>query len=236
MTAAIVIPWSDTDCPHRLAARDRVHSHLATHLPDWPIVECGPTPFSRSAALNMGMEFTDAEVVVTLDADLLIRPSALRKAVELAAERPGLVIPFDRLLYVHERETQTILRQPSGQWPRPVRPWRWTPTDKIPLLGGCGVLSRETWGLAGGWLEQFHRWGGQDVAFAAQCSTLVAPLRRIEGDAVHLFHPKDGDYVDPDQIAANRERMARVLAAEGDPDAMEALVRELRYRPEEIPA
>lgn len=186
------------------------------------VVDDGGDPFSRGGSLNRAFTSTAADVVVACDADLIVGAGQLQEAIRLASSAPGMVVPFDTLVYCNRVESAGIL---AGRVdPRDADGHRWRASPKIPCLGGCNVLSRDTWERSGGWLPAFRAWGCEDVAFAAQCGTLVAPTRRIVGDAVHLYHPKTGEYAADDIIARNGETMRRVLACEGDPDAMRRLI------------
>jgi len=179
--------------------------------------------FSRGAALNAGIRGCDADVIVAHDGDMLPPPDSLTEAIAAAADADGMVQPFDRLHYATQAATRSL-------WAADVVPakvdteFEFSPSSTVPLLGGVNVLSRSTWERAGGWLDRFAGWGCEDMAFAAQCSTLVAPVRRVAGGMVHLWHPKTGDYVSKSTLAANRAHMRRVLAADGDPEAMQAMI------------
>ena len=96
-----------------------------------------------------------------------------------------------------------------------------------PLLGTVNVLSRETWDAAGGWLPGFRGWGHEDLAFAAQCRTLVSPERRVPGPLHHLYHPKapTEPYAAPETIAANAAIATDIYAADGNPTRMRELIR-----------
>lgn len=212
----------------RRRAWTRVAAHLAESLPgvDVVAVDDGGDPFSRGGSLNQAFATTTADVVVACDADLLVPADQLLDAVELAESEPGMVVPFDTLVYTRQRVSLDIIERRTPLDAAEGDHWAASPT--IPCLGGCNVLSRDTWERAGGWLPAFRGWGCEDIAMAAQCATLVAPLRRIPGPAVHLWHPKTGGYVDPQRIEANGALMARVLETEGDPAAMRQVVEELR--------
>lgn len=226
MTVLVAVPYRDGGCDYRRRAWPRVEAHLREALPGARVVvvDDGGDPFSRGASLNLAFTESDAEIVVACDADLLVGVDQLREAVHLA-KTPGMVLPFSTLVYCYENESTAIINGEVDYRDADGRRWDASPT--IPCLGGCNVLSRQTWQQAGGWLPVFRGWGCEDLSWSAQCGTLVGPNRRLQGDAVHLYHPKTGVYVDEDGINANGELMRRVLACEGDPDAMRTVVEEL---------
>lgn len=168
----IAVPFRDAGCKWRRRAWERTHEHLA-ELGEVRVFDDGGALFSRAGSLNLAFTLTDADVVVACDADLIVPLDALSEAVGLAAT-PGMVIPFDRINYLDQHDGVC---------------WRFKPCENTPLLGGCNVLSRETWLRAGGWDNRFRGWGSEDVAFAQACAE-VAPIRRLNAKAVHLYHPK----------------------------------------------
>lgn len=192
------------------------------------VVDDGGDPFSRGGSLNQAFTTTTANVVVACDADLIVGADQLQEAIRLASSAPGMVIPFDTLVYCYSNESAAIVAGEVN--PKDADGQRWKASPQIPCLGGCNVVSRETWLRAGGWLPVFRGWGCEDISFAAQCGTLAGPVRRVGGDAVHLYHPKSGEYANDDKIAANGDLMRRVLACEGSPDAMRSVVVELGGR------
>jgi hypothetical protein len=209
----IAVPFRDGGCRHRARAWDTVSAHLRRVLPgvEVRVVDDGGHPFARGASLNLAFDgLAPDDVVIACDADLVIDGDQLFEAARLAAEAPGMVVPFDRMEYV----TRTGGRQ---SWPL-------SPT--MPMLGGCNVLSRRTWELAGGWHPRFRGWGCEDVAMATQCNALAGLTRRVPGTATHLYHPKAKAYVDDALVAANGALMRRINEAAADPDRLRALLEE----------
>lgn len=188
MKIAVVIPWKDVaNCSYRRAAFEYVvgfHEHL------WPVtVGLDGDPFTRARALNLAIAGLDEDtIVVHADAEAFV-PSWNRyaRAVDLAAEAPGLVIPHDRYLFLNEETSADVLmyrRAPSTLGPYDCDVHG---PNSVSLVS---VYSRKTWELAGGYDERFPLWGGEDAAFAYACEAFTAPTRRLTGDVVHLWHPR----------------------------------------------
>lgn len=184
---SIVVAWRDMGDPHRARAWEFVQQFYA--CTGWEIiVESGEddATFTRASAINAAVARASGSVIVQSDPDSIARPALIERAVELAAEADGLVIPHDRYLYLTEAATRSLLggmpafgfgaddcESPPGQG-----------------VGNVTVFSRATWEAAGGFDERFGLWGGDDAAFAYVCDVLVAPTRRLFGDMVHLWHPR----------------------------------------------
>lgn len=201
----VVIPWRDTGCEWRRRAYEHVTRHYAAF--DVVATDAGGDLFSRSDSLNEGARGSDADVICALDADIIIPPAHLMAAAEMALDAPGMVLPFTEGRYLGPSAT---LRVTGGASPWLAEPrWRFHPDINTPLVGGCNVLSRETFEAVGGWPTGFFGWGNQDIAFADMCEQ-VAPLRRIEGPYVHLHHPKTGEYVSDETKARNAARLREV--------------------------
>ena len=115
----------------------------------------------------------------------------------------------------------------------------YTPEGYGAIRGGCQQSAADpTPGMAiWGWMTPVElRWLGEqaarmrsvveDAAFRYACDALVAPTRRLPGDAVHLFHPRlpisipgGPGYVEQFAIVAEYRD-----AAEEGPEAVRALV------------
>ena len=230
MKVAVVFPFR-AGCPHRETAYRAASTWWATAVPEWEQITADDEGdvFSRGGSLNVGISESDADVIVAADADLLISRTQILEAVELAGSAPGLVQPFTRLHWYAEAATAVLLEHPHAAFypPTPPATYRWDVDESTPLLGGMNVLSRESWERAGGWPTSFRGWGHEDLVFAAQCRTLVAPHRKVAGTVHHLYHPKPvtTDYASPETITRNTAEAERWLAADGDPAAMRELVR-----------
>lgn len=195
---AVVIPWRDlTGCPSRRAAMRYVDFFYFALVRDGLLgnarviwADC-PGEFTKPRALNRAIEVLPAgTVIVQSDPDSVLALSAsYGEAVALARAEPGLVVPHDRALYLNERSTRNVLQG------APPRPGGWLPEidcDEPPVrgVGNVTVFTRETWDGAGGYDERFPVWGGDDAAFAYACEAFHGPTRRLDGDMIHLHHPR----------------------------------------------
>lgn len=216
LKVAVIIPYRAVD-DDRAAACDVVVRWWRTITRgQWQIVtvDAGGDVFSRGLSINDGASQVDADVIVAADADLLVGRDQMLEAVRLAVESPGLVQPFDRLLWFDERRTKELLAAPYLPWSkRPPSPtFDWQPNANTPLLGGINVFSRATFDASGGFLP-FRGWGSEDIAFERQCSVLAGPTRRVPGIVAHLHHDKTGAYVAPNLVQANAALADRVAGA-----------------------
>jgi hypothetical protein len=189
-TAVIVVPWRDKGDPWRRRNLDVVFAHLRGMLiGEVALVEDGrrgSAPFNRSAAYNRGVRcYPDADVFVFCEADMLIARHQLRTAISIAAEAPGLVVPFDTYHYLSQADTARIH---TGQ-ARPFGcPAEYTMSNGR-SNGAVNVVSAETMRLVGQYDETFEGWGFDDRAMAHAFSVATGTgTRYVMGSGVHLWH------------------------------------------------
>ena len=115
MTVRVVIPYLTTD-DWRHRAAHLVSDLYREELP-WPVNWELIPPDSRgmsarlARARNNGVgEYPYDELIVFNDADSLCQPENIHRAVELAAEKPGLVFAWDIYYRLSQRATQMVER------------------------------------------------------------------------------------------------------------------------------
>ena len=85
-------------------------------------------------------------------------------------------------------------------------PFALEPIDELVdfSVGGVLAITPECWWAAGGMDERYVDWGCEDFAFADAAGAALGPVLRVDGPAVHLWHPHAGDPTNPDQQANSR--------------------------------
>lgn len=222
MNLGVVIPFRASH-PDRVASAERVVRHLqSTFLEPFELVlaDDGFDPFSRGASINVVAWPLPVDVYLVCDADLIVPADQLREVVRLAGESSGLVVPFSRYLYLTVNQTRRITEAPNRALPtRPRAHWNMSGS-----VGGAGAFDRRTLAVTGGYPPIFRGWGMEDVAFELLADELAGPTRRVEGDALHLYHPVDATN-DPQSPGYQRNVAAlrRLIAArQHGPDALRA--------------
>lgn len=219
MDVAVIIPWRDKGSPRRRANLRRVLAHMA----DWdcPVhtVSDGREehePFGRQRAYNLGIAEHPADVWVFYEADMLVDHEQIDTAVEWAAEKPGLVIPFD---VRHELGPGPSIDVAAGAPPTTYEPEHSYPRS----YGAVNVVSAETMQAVGQWDEKLNGHGYDDTAMATAFAIATqAEPRYVPGPAWHLWHRQGfspwemvGPHADPanyppEDVAATQRNAARL--------------------------
>ncbi len=222
MNVAVLVPFRSRGCEYR----ETNFRHVRRLWADagYFVLPCddGADPFSRAASINRGYQALDigatvwADVVIIADADTVVPEAQASKAVEMAAEQPGLVVAFNRYRYLTEEGTERCLARKDG--------WRKLTKFTLPLtVSSCVAVSTETWDTVGGFDPRFRAWGFEDVAFEAACNALAGPTRWVHGDCHHLYHPTE-----PQRPSVNEAMADEYLAARENADAMRELLDRVR--------
>lgn len=192
----VVVPLRTSDCEYRQLAWELCRQQWIDRGIEPIETDDGGEVFSRGGSINQAVEsLDDDDVVVVVDADLVVDMDAIDQAVEFAEAEPGLVQPYDRIHYLDQA------------WRRVE--WDFGASSTTPLFGAANVFSKWTWERAGGFLSAFRGWGCEDIAFVHQNNVMVAPWRRSSGTLTHLWHPKGGAY----GATNNHDLLARVISA-----------------------
>lgn len=188
----------------------------------------GDAPFNRHRAYNRAVSGNpDAEVFVFTEADMLIHPDQITQAVSLAAQRPGLVVPFREYRYLSD-STTGFLRDRFGDLPEedlaewiglPVNDHRsifemnaeWTKVSGK-SIGAVSVVSRTTLDITGGFTEATSgNWYDDNIIEEGFKFLTGSPTRWVKGPATHMYHLPGwtGDHLtEQDKIAtANNKRI-----------------------------
>lgn len=216
----VAIPWRPTR--DRQYAYDLTVARYRALLPDAAIlaVDTGHEPFCLAGCRNKGVRLAEdagADVVVLGDADTLPEQRPLLDAIRSAA--------VDGLVHLPYTSYRSLRRDGTAQHRSGV-PLEQCNHFEVPgACSGVYVTTPATWRAHGGQDELFLGWGGEDAAWAAAHLTLLgAEPARHEGCVYSLHHAsavKEGE-----QYSANFARIYRYHQAQGDPDAMWALIRE----------
>lgn len=185
------------------AERDRifrwVHNRWTTIFP-WVNVIVGEddsTPFNRARARNIAFNNSTADYLVIADADTFAPRKTLEQAFMLLFEnRRDWVFPFSVYYNANKEYAEFVLNQDVDYDPVEEEisyDHRLTDSDSAFLM-----LSREAYECVNGYDERFVGWGGEDRAFRASLDVLWGGHRRVSGYCVHIWHPRDLDFEQPD--------------------------------------
>ena len=142
--------------------------------------------FNRSAARNSGVESSNSEISVIIDADNYIPINQIWSAIKVATRTNALVKPFTWFGYLTEESTDLFYETYSAMLdfdPEYIQP------PQKDFTGGAYVMKKELWQDLGGMDEGFVGWGAEDDAFHLLCKNSGIPTRYVDGYDYHLFHP-----------------------------------------------
>lgn len=234
MKTAVVIPFrARGNGALREANLARVTEHWAGYDCEVLVTSdgrSGDEQFNRSAAYNRasvrGLESaSNADVFVFSESDIIISYEQVDRAVALAADSPGMVVPFSWFM--------ALTREDSAS----VRAHEVDPSDCIRRattvkghrgsIGAVNVVSRHTLDLVEGYDESFEGAWYDDDAMKIAFEVCAGPTRWVEGSAYHLYHlsgGRGGHLTNEDRAATARNRQRyRLYQQARTPEQIRAL-------------
>lgn len=228
---AVIVPFRDRGRdPLRQANLERVLSWWTEEGLSPVVVDdgrSGDEQFNRSRAYNNGIAVVSAEVYVFTESDMLISRHQVDKAIALATEAPGVVVPFRQ--YRALEEISSALVRNYIRYPYDCTPDFVMDDDSI---GAINVVSHATLEATGGWDENFCGSWWDDRAMFRAFEVCAGPPRWVDGPAWHLWHlpGASGEHLTDEDRAAtarNEERWRRYEQAQ-TPEEIRALIKEGR--------
>lgn len=192
MKAVIIIPFRDRGRDaNRPANLERVKQHWDASPWEYLVVDDGRTgseSFNRSAAYNRGATQADADILVYSESDLLVDYRQIADGIKLAAEAPGLVVPFSRFMAITEEDSKRIRAneiEPHDAHAEQIR-------GEHMSIGAINIISRDTLAAIGQWPTEFTGAWYDDDACAHAFNICCGPTRFVDGPGWHLYHLSGG--------------------------------------------
>lgn len=220
--AVILVPRRE-DGGHRDRVWAWVRAWWEANLPELPIFEGYHVGglFNRSAAVNKAARAAYPwDVALIIDSDVICDPEQVREALDYALIHDRLTLPFERRHNLTQAGSEKVMAGERGSWRSFIG------RTYVDMCSSAVAISRNLWGLTGGFDESFSGWGFEDSAFSLVCETFSGrTLHKIPGELWHLWHPTapEGKRGTP-SYQANRARMEQYRIALGDPKATRALI------------
>ncbi|QDH91818.1 glycosyltransferase [Mycobacterium phage Phrappuccino] len=222
MRTVICTPYRSVD-----ARRDRLweftRGWIADHYPYEVFVGDHDGPFSRARARNLAAAAAgDWDIAIFHDADTLAHPEAIEEAIDMAAATNRMVVAGDSFMYVNEFSTNRILDSGVPMFARPAS-FDEHGIYSLPCSGVFAV-SRKLFDAVGGYVENLHGWGYEDLIFLTSCGIFG------EGNAwvphhilLHLWHEPSPRTADTARNKALWEQLANIRNREDTAAAVEFL-------------
>lgn len=167
----IVVEYSPDACYEPVVPNNCVYHHV----PADPCV----AQYNKAAAMNAGVRIARADVLVLLDADMLVPAQLAAWLTERFEQHPDLdAMRFARLIF-NTDEADARRMVPSGPFVVPQRIQFVMQNTPMPL-----AIRKAAYDQIGGHDESFVGWGGEDVEFLSRLRT----LRCSEGGRVPMVH------------------------------------------------
>jgi len=171
----IVVEYSAQPCYGPETPKECVYHHL----PADPQVD----GYNKSAAMNAGVKLARADVVVLLDADMVVPQRLAAWLTERFDRHPELAaMRFARFIFnLDEADSRVMV--PAGPLEVPQQIKFVNQNTPMPL-----AVRKSAYDELGGHDEAFVGWGGEDVEFLSRLRT----LKCCEGGRipiVHIWHP-----------------------------------------------
>lgn len=185
MRQQIVLPWRDTDEQWRRKHFNFLYDYYSREF-DVLTADSTHDDFNRSEARNRGVEMTESEVAVIIDADNYIPLNQIWQAITKAHSHDTLVKPFRWFGYITEDSTNNfydLFESGLEYHPAYIGP------AVRGFTGGAYVMKKSLWQEIGGMDEGFVGWGAEDDAFHLKIEGTLGSVKTIDGQDYHLYHP-----------------------------------------------
>jgi len=212
MKTVVVIPFRDRGLdPLRLANLAYVADYWTGYSCEVQVTSdgrSGDAPFNRGAAYNRAVENSDADMFIFAESDLIVDFDQIDRAIEMASEAPGMVVPFSWFMAIDEADSARVRAYeiyPEDALASPVKGHRRS-------IGAVNVMSQRTLDEVGGWDEVTEgAWYDDDIMKIA-FDVLAGPTRWVEGSAYHLYHLSGGrgDHLSSEDRAATAKNRLRL--------------------------
>lgn len=229
MRASIIVPFDD-DGAERSKHWAWVRERLEALHPDMEIIvaRCPAARWTKGLAIEAGALQALGDVLVVMDADVIIPRDDLEEAVRLAHSVPWVVTHGTVWRLAPAPTAALVAREPGSVEtydPRGDKLDR--PSYTGVAGGGLVVLHRDAYDAVGPPDRRFVGWGGEDTSWRRALNTLVGPAHRGAAMMTHLWHPPQPDHHDPSPEAKTLAK--RYRRAVHKPEAMRALIEEARH-------
>jgi hypothetical protein len=229
----VVVPYRAGD-PVRDLALDYIRAWYREEHPEISQVTVGgdewpDRPWSKGAALDhIVRNYSDADILIVADSDVLVRPEALRRSVAAVSQGAAWSMPHGTVYRLSRQATNAVY----GGWIDGIRALQarscHRPPHPGPPGGGIVVLTRDAYEASGGIDPRFTNWGGDDISWARALDTMVGPCVRFDAPMWHLWHPPMFRRPGNRASAENEVLAARYGDAAGKVSQMRALIGEHR--------
>jgi predicted glycosyltransferase involved in capsule biosynthesis len=150
---------------------------IATHL---KLVQSGD--FNKSKSINAAIASVTADVILILDADVVLDWCAVNDSVQTLAVG-SVCKPFS--------EVYRLNKQGTFSYTQTNKIVKSQITSSVNLLGGGAILMHLIdFHTTGGFDERYIGWGAEDAEFGRTCRSLFKVVE-ISSAAYHLYHERD---------------------------------------------
>lgn len=142
-------------------------------------------PFNKSLAFNVGLKYSQSDVIVFGDSDLIMNPQEFIKALNTLSQYE-MVNPYNSVIDLTQEESNLPLENLVSI----NRPGRGeTDIQKVPLCGGICLFRKDSIYKIGGWNEDFIGWGGEDDFESIKVKHFLN-WTELEAKCYHLWHDR----------------------------------------------
>jgi len=146
-------------------------------------------PFNKSWGFNVGLKYSNSNIIVFGDSDLIMDPQEFIKSVQMM-EKYEMVNPYNSVIDLNQQESSMSL----DKMMKIDRPGRGeTDIQKVPLCGGICIFRKDAIHKIGGWHEDFIGWGGEDDFQSVKVKNFLSYYENT-AKCYHIYH----DRVAPD--------------------------------------
>lgn len=202
MRQQIIIPWRSFDCSYRKKHFKHLYDFYSQHFDI--IVADNIGEFNRSAARNSGVERSESEISVVIDADNYIDIMQIWDAIAVAKRKDKLVKPFKYFGYLTEESTELFYHGV-----RNIEDLSFMNPPATGFGGGAYVMKKSLWIDVGGMDEGFVGWGAEDDAFHIRCEEKLGKESFLYGIDYHLYHPAERIISHKNQLKFKKEYLKR---------------------------